>query len=94
MAESFGDSDTATLRAIARGAGLIGAEQMSHDELVVALREAGLSEPTGKPIDTSLADPGDPGTDAGVYHGAGVGRRETVGGAGAQAAGPTPGRHD
>ncbi|HEX5542860.1 MAG TPA: hypothetical protein VFX60_15075 [Micromonospora sp.] len=86
MAESFAE-DTATLRAMARGAGLTGIEEMSHDELVTALREAGLAEPTGEPIDTSLADPGDPGTDEGVYHGAGVGRRETLGGAGAQTAG-------
>lgn len=78
--EPFGGSDLATLRAIARGAGLPDADQMSREELVVSLRDAGLSEPAGKPIDTT-AD-----TDrSALYHGEGVGRREAIGGAGAQA---------
>lgn len=94
MAESYGDQDLATLRAIARGAGLPHAERMSHPELVAALRQAGLAQPGPEPVDTRLADPGDPGTDAGVHHGRGVGRRESVGGAGAQtgAAGGSAGR--
>jgi hypothetical protein len=83
MAESYADRDLATLRAMARGAGLPDADQMSHDELVDALRRAGLADPTGEPIDTHLSDPGEPGS--GVYHGEGVGRRETAGGAEAQA---------
>ncbi|OKI85100.1 hypothetical protein [Micromonospora sp. CB01531] len=91
MAESFVDKDLATLRAIAYAAGIPGCERMSHDELVTALRRAGLSEPTGGPIDTSLADPGDPGTDEGIYHGQGVGRRESSGGPAAQTAAPRPG---
>lgn len=78
--EPFGGSDLATLRAIARGAGLPDADQMSREELVVSLRDAGFSEPTGKPIDTTAdADR------SALYHGEGVGRREAVGGAGAQA---------
>lgn len=88
MAESFVDEDLVTLRAIAHGAGIPGTERMSHDELVTALRRAGLSEPTGGSIDTSLADPGDPGTDEGVYHSQGVGRRESSGGPAGQTAGP------
>lgn len=91
MAESFADEDLATLRAIAYAAGIPGSERMSHDQLVSALRRAGLAEPTGGPIDTSLADPGDPGTDEGRYHAQGVGRRESAGGAAAQTAAPRPG---
>jgi hypothetical protein len=75
MAESYADEDLETLRAMALSAGLPNASEMSHDELVTALRDAGLARPTGKPVDTS---PGDP--DAGVYHGEGVGRRERVDG--------------
>lgn len=86
MAESFADQDLVTLRAIAYAAGLPDSDRMGHDELVTALRRAGLSEPAAGPIDTSLADPGDPGTDEGVYHGRGVGRRESAGGPAAQTA--------
>ncbi|HEX7745500.1 MAG TPA: hypothetical protein VF462_09595 [Micromonosporaceae bacterium] len=82
MAESYADLDLATLRAMARAADLPGADRMSHDELVDALRRAGLADPAGKPIDTQLSDPGDPGPE--IYHGKGVGRREAAGGAGAQ----------
>lgn len=85
MAESFADQDTDTLRAIAYAAGLPDTAHLSHDELVSALRRAGLAEPTGRPVNTRLADPQDPGTDAGVYHGLGVGRRESAGGVGARA---------
>ena len=84
MTESFADRDLATLRAMARSAGLQDADEMSHDELVEALRRSGLAEPTGEPVDTSLA--GHSEGEAGVYHGEGVGRRETVGGAAAQGA--------
>ncbi len=84
MAESFADHDLATLRAIARGAGVPDADELSHDDLVAALRRAGLAEPGGEPVDTGFADPG---AGLGVYHGAGVGRRETLGGAGAQPGG-------
>ena len=85
MTESFADRDLATLLAMARGAGLPNADEMSHDELVDALRQAGLAEPTGEPGDTSVAsaDPAEPGT--GRYHGEGVGRREAVGGGAAPA---------
>jgi hypothetical protein len=83
MAESYADLDLATLRAMARAAKLPDADRMSHDELVDALRRAGLAVPAGKPIDTQVNDPGDPGPE--LYHGKGVGRREAVGGAGAQA---------
>lgn len=86
MAETFADQDLMTLRSIARGAGIADTDRMPHDELVEMLRRAGLAEPAGRPIDTSLADPGDPGTDEGVYHARGVGRRESAGGAGAQTA--------
>mgnify|MGYP001477243387 CR=1 FL=1 len=72
--ESFAGSDLATLRAIARGAGLPDADQKSREELVAALRDAGVSESTGGPIDTS----GDAGRSE-VYHGQGVGRREAIG---------------
>lgn len=89
MVESYADLDLDTLRAIAHGAGVPDADQMSHDELVTALRRAGLAEPEGTPIDTQLSDPGDPGP--GVYHGEGVGRRETVGGPGAEPGKPPPG---
>ena len=89
MAESYADLDLATLRAMARGAGLPDADQMSHDELVDALRRAGLADPTGEPVDTRLSDPGDPGS--GVNHGKGVGRRETAGGAEAQTGDSPPG---
>lgn len=88
MVESYADLDLATLRAMARAANLPDADRMSHDELVDALRRAGLADPTGRPIDTQLSDPGDPGP--GIHHGEGVGRRETAGGAGAQT-GTTPG---
>ncbi|SDZ16356.1 hypothetical protein SAMN05444365_106101 [Micromonospora pattaloongensis] len=90
MAESYADQDLATLRAIAHGAGLPGADRMGRDELVTALRDAGVAEPGGRPIDADLSDPGDPGP--GVYHGRGVGRRETVGGVGARAGDPRPRR--
>lgn len=91
MAESFAEQDLATLQAMAYAVGIPGSDRMSHDELVTALRRAGLSEPAAGPIDTSLADPGDPGTDEGVYHRQGVGRRESAGGPGAQTAAPRPG---
>ncbi|MEV4754254.1 hypothetical protein AB0J86_03945 [Micromonospora sp. NPDC049559] len=74
--ESYADLDLATLRAIARGANVPGADRMSHDELVGALRWVGADQPTGEPVDTKLSDPNDPETDAGLYHGQGVGRRE------------------
>jgi hypothetical protein len=61
---------------MARGAGVAGVDAMSHDELVVALREAGL---TGPPDAGAVRAP-DPAT--GVYHGEGVGRREAVDGTG------------
>ncbi|HET8680841.1 MAG TPA: hypothetical protein VFM54_03040 [Micromonosporaceae bacterium] len=64
-----------TLRAIARGQGIEGAGEMEHDALVEALREVGLAEPSG-PVHTQPADPHDTGP--GLYHGEGVGRRETV----------------
>jgi hypothetical protein len=89
MAESYADLDLATLRAMARAANLPGADRMSHDQLVDALRRAGLADPGGKPIDTQLADPGDRGP--GVYRGEGVGRREAAGGPGAQTGGTPPG---
>ncbi|MEU8264880.1 hypothetical protein AB0C02_30240 [Micromonospora sp. NPDC048999] len=97
MADSFVDEDLATLQAIAYAAGIPDSDRMPHDDLVAALRRAGLAEPTGGPIDTSLADPGDPGTNEGVHHGRGVGRRESVGGPAAQTAAsragaPKPGR--
>lgn len=85
MAQLFADQDVATLRAMAYAAGVPNTDEMSHQELVAELRRAGLAEPTGGRIDTSLADPGDPGTDEGVYHGEGVGRREAIGGPGVQA---------
>ncbi|MET7968534.1 hypothetical protein, partial [Micromonospora sp. NPDC005305] len=85
MAETFADQDLTTLRSIARGAGITDTERMPHDELVDMLRRAGLADPDGRPVDTSLADPGDPGV-PGVYHAQGVGRRESVGGAGGQTA--------
>lgn len=77
MQESYEEHDLETLRAIARGQGIEGADGMEHDALVEALREAGLAEPSG-PVDTQLADPADTGH--GLYHGEGVGRRETVNG--------------
>ncbi|MGR6319577.1 hypothetical protein [Micromonospora soli] len=83
MAETFADQDLTTLRSIARGAGIPDTERVPHDELVDMLRRAGLADPDGRPIDTSLADPGDPGTAEGVYHGRGVGRRESAGGSAA-----------
>jgi hypothetical protein len=88
MAETFADQDLTTLRSIARGAGITDTERMPHDELVEMLRRAGLADPSARPVDTSLADPGDPGTDEGRYHARGVGQRESAGGAGAQTAGP------
>jgi hypothetical protein len=90
MTESFADRDLATLRAMALSAGLPNTDEMSHDQLVDALRQAGLAEPTGEPVDTSLAG-SHPETDAGVYHGEGVGRREAVGEAAAQAGDATEG---
>lgn len=89
MAESYADLDLATLRAIGRAANLPDADRMSHDELVDALRRAGVADPAGKPIDTQLSDPGDPGPE--IYHGKGVGRREAAGGAGAQTGRTPPG---
>ncbi|MFI7281814.1 hypothetical protein ACIBOV_16310 [Micromonospora chersina] len=86
MAETFADQDLTTLRSIARGAGITDTERMPHDELVDMLRRAGLADPDARPIDTSLADPGDPGV-PGAYHAQGVGRRESAGGAGAETAG-------
>ncbi|MFG3299499.1 hypothetical protein [Micromonospora chersina] len=85
MAETFADQDLTTLRSIARGAGITDTERMPHDELVDMLRRAGLADPDARPIDTSLADPGDPGV-PGAYHARGVGRRESAGGAGAETA--------
>lgn len=90
MAESYADRDLATLRAMAQGAGLPGADEMSHDELVDALRRAGLAEPTGEPVDAGQADR----DGAGVYHAQGVGRRETVGGAGTDPGNATEGGTD
>jgi hypothetical protein len=83
--EPSADSDLATLRAIARGAGLPDAEHMSPEQLVAALRDAGISEPTGKPVDTTGT--GEAGSSH-VYHGEGVGRRENLGGAGAETSPP------
>ncbi|WP_406601280.1 hypothetical protein [Micromonospora yasonensis] len=88
MAETFADQDLTTLRSIARGAGIPDTERMPHDELVDMLRRAGLAEPAGRPVDTSLADPGDPGDASGVYHARGVGRRESAGGPAAQTDSP------
>ncbi|WP_370518243.1 hypothetical protein [Micromonospora sp. AMSO31t] len=85
MAETFADQDLTTLRSIARGAGITDTERMPHDELVDMLRRAGLADPDARPVDTSLADPGDPGV-PGAYHAQGVGRRESAGGAGGQTA--------
>ncbi|MGW4295147.1 hypothetical protein ACWEH1_19105 [Micromonospora chersina] len=85
MAETFADQDLTTLRSIARGAGITDTERMPHDELVDMLRRAGLADPDARPVDTSLADPGDPGV-PGAYHAQGVGRRESAGGAGAETA--------
>ncbi|WP_374628123.1 hypothetical protein [Micromonospora sp. A3M-1-15] len=85
MAETFADQDLTTLRSIARGAGITDTERMPHDELVDMLRRAGLADPDARPVDTSLADPGDPGV-PGAYHARGVGRRESAGGAGAETA--------
>ncbi|WP_420846464.1 hypothetical protein [Micromonospora terminaliae] len=85
MAETFADQDLTTLRSIARGAGITDTERMPHDELVDMLRRAGLADPDARPVDTSLADPGDPGV-PGAYHGLGVGRRESAGGAAGQTA--------
>jgi hypothetical protein len=94
MSESYADQDLATLRAIARSAGLTDADQMSHDELVDALRRAGLAEPSGQPIDAQMSDHGD--RDPSLYHGEGVGRREETGreetgDARAQGGGTSPG---
>ena len=77
MAETFRDEDLATLKSIARGAGIADTENMPHDQLVDMLRRAGLAEPDGRPIET---DPGGPGG----YHARGVGRRESAGGPAAQ----------
>ncbi len=88
MAETYTDEDLRTLRSIARGAGIPDTDRMPHDELVEMLRRAGLAEPVGRPIDTSLADPGDPGDASGVYHARGVGRREAAGGPGAETGWP------
>ncbi|WP_204034373.1 hypothetical protein [Micromonospora qiuiae] len=77
MAETFQDQDLATLRSIARGAGITDTERMAHDELVDMLRRAGLAEPDGRPIETDLG-----GSD--LYHARGVGRRESAGGPAAQ----------
>lgn len=85
MTESFADRDLATLRAMAHSTGLPGCDEMSHDELVDALRQAGLAEPTGESVGTGHAGPD---TGSGVYHGEGVGRRETTGAPGAE---PTAG---
>ncbi|MEV1334033.1 hypothetical protein AB0J20_31195 [Micromonospora costi] len=84
MAETFADQDLTTLRSIARGAGIPDTDRMPHDELVDMLRRAGLAEPDGRP-DTNLAEQG-PARTSGVYHGEGVGRRESAGGPGAQTA--------
>jgi hypothetical protein len=84
MAETFADQDLTTLRSIARGAGIPDTDRMPHDQLVDMLRRAGLAEPDGRPVDTSLADPGDPGDASGVYHGRGLGRRESAGGPAAE----------
>ncbi len=80
MAETFADQDLATLRSIARGAGIPDTERMPHDELVDMLRRAGLAEPDARPVDTELAETGG----SGDYHARGVGRRESAGGPGAQ----------
>jgi hypothetical protein len=88
MAETFADQDLTTLRSIARGAGIPDTERVPHDELVDMLRRAGLAEPDGRPVDTSLADPGDPGDASGTYHAGGVGRRESAGGAAAESGWP------
>ncbi|MGW5669538.1 hypothetical protein [Micromonospora sp. NPDC003776] len=88
MAETFADQDLTTLRSIARGAGIPDTERMPHDQLVDMLRRAGRAEPAGRPVDTSLADPGDPGDASGAYHGRGVGRRESAGGPAAESGWP------
>lgn len=89
MAETFADQDLTTLRSIARGAGIPDTDDMSHDELVDVLRRAGLADTAGGPADTRLAEPGAP-AGSGVYHGRGVGRRESAGGPGAQTAAGEP----
>jgi hypothetical protein len=77
MAESYENADLETLRAMARGRGIDGAEDMEHDDLVDVLREAGLAE-AGSKASVGRADE-EPGS--GVYHAKGVGRRETISGA-------------
>jgi hypothetical protein len=89
MAETYADEDLTTLRSMARGAGIPDSERMPHDELVEMLRRAGLAEPAGQPIDTSLAGPGE-----GVYHARGVGRRESAGGPGAETGWPDQSTQD
>ncbi|HET8661389.1 MAG TPA: hypothetical protein VFM55_20625 [Micromonosporaceae bacterium] len=86
MQESYEEHDLDTLRAIARGQGIASADEMEHDALVEALREAGLAEPSG-PVHTQPVDPHDTGP--ALYHGEGVGRRETVGDQPAQDNGAT-----
>ncbi|ABP54131.1 hypothetical protein [Salinispora tropica] len=57
MAETFADQDLATLRSIARGAGIADTERMPHDELVEMLRRAGLAEPDSGAADQPTRDP-------------------------------------
>jgi hypothetical protein len=68
--ESYEQDDLVTLRAMAVSQGIAGADRMSHDELVDALRAAGLAEP-GPAAQTPAEETGDS-----TYHGLGVGRRE------------------
>jgi hypothetical protein len=76
MSASDEKDDLETLRAMARGRGISDVEQLEHDELVEALRRAGLAEAAAEPGDPRLAEAvhGEPGS--GTYHGEGVGRRE------------------
>lgn len=57
MAETFADQDLATLRSIARGAGMADTDRMPHDELVEMLRRAGLAEPDSGAVDQPTEDP-------------------------------------
>jgi hypothetical protein len=79
MSGSNENDDLDTLRAMARGRGISDAEQLGHDELVDALRQAGAAT-DADPGDPRLAESahGEPGS--GAYHGKGVGRREKVAG--------------
>ncbi|BCJ56934.1 hypothetical protein [Micromonospora endophytica] len=57
MAETFRDEDLATLRSIARGAGIPDTDDMPHDELVDMLRRAGLAGVNAGDGDQPTRDP-------------------------------------